>query len=250
MAAAALRAVPSRSVSRTPEREALAAAIAERDEARRTYNAALKADQPAYEAIVDARGAVDAAAEHVAAAGGVAADQMIERALGNTTDAPLTIVEARRAHDTAKSVHEAARAAHTALRARIEELEGQLPKLEARVEQAAKAVMAAESADHARATLAQVERLHNELTARSVELEWHIRSGALPRAAAGQTFFTSIETMAVVDASVRHEYRHWGQPSAAWPRLREQVRAGNWTPWEAALAALKADAGAALPTGA
>ena len=228
----------------TPERAALADAIAAHVDLQAQRAATSVATQTASETIWDARRRVDAAPELVERAKANVAQHLADVARGTAGMPPQTIREARNAVTDAQDDLDVAEASRDALRAEMERLDGQAYFIKDAVEKAALAVIAAEMADATRTLAADLVRLQGEMYATGQVLVWLTRTAkALPVGETpGGTFGR------VADDTIRHAINRLQTPPAQWDGHMPATAMGDAAePWRAALAALQADATAPLP---
>ena len=242
----ALRAKPARAgdtLPPSPERAALAAAIAVHVDLQARRAATSAAMQTADSAIWDARRRLDAAPELVERAKANAAQHLADVARGVPGMPPQSIREARNAVTDAENDLDAAKAARDALRAQMEELDGHAYLVKGAVERAALAVIGAEAADAARAMAADLVRLQREMLATGQAVEWLIRTAkALPIGEKPGGMFGR-----AVDDATRYAISRLHTNPDSWDTSRPRTMGDGAAPWVAAFAALQVDATAPLP---
>ncbi len=229
----------------TPERTALAHAIAAHAAAVATVAATDEAGNRASQAVWDAQAAVTAAHEGIGEARDATVQHMIATAGGDTGPAPRTERQARDALADAETALDAARSARDALKGRLPDAERDRDTAARRRTEAARAVIASEAADHAAALVREVEGLQREATAKGAALRWLAKVGTLP--AAPTTFMGVQPTDRGARAALqRHEQTlQTGDPDG----FTAAAATSGSGAWDAALAALERDAAAALPLG-
>jgi hypothetical protein len=222
----------------TPERAALAHAIARAADADVRKAALVKARATADEEVRLARRAVDAAGEAVEAAPSNAARHLTDTALGTAGAAPQTIREARAAAIEAADHLDSCLAAREALGSEQAAGNNGLPAL--LVTDAAVAVVKAEVAGRAAAMAAEVAELQRRLVVRGSALEWLSNKGVLPPGARG------------AEDPIRDTVRRMEVSPQQWANGTIRYATSVFEPtgrlaWEAAFEQLLRDANAPLP---
>lgn len=154
----------------TPERAALAHAIAGHAAAVAHVAATDEAGNRASQAVWDAQAAVTAAHEGIGEARDATVQHMIATAGGDPGPAPRTEPQARDALADAEAALDAARSARDALKGRLPDAERDRDTAARRRTEAARAVIASEAADHAAALVLEVEGLQREAVAKGAAL--------------------------------------------------------------------------------
>ena len=226
---------------RSPEREALAAAIADHASHLKGRDAAIRAEASADGAVYAARRAVNAAETGIEAAVAAAARHVHDQALGIAGDAPVTVRAARERLVDAEDALAAATGAHEALRADLARFDASLTGI--RLKAAVTAVLQREGAVAARAVADHVARLECELVAAGQALEFLIGAKAYPVSdEIGHKFGKP------ADPAIRSAQMRLTSPPLSWRDLLGKQDGAHQ--WRAALAALETNAGALLPAAA
>jgi hypothetical protein len=224
----------------SPERQALAAAIQERDEAQRALDAVESAagswESPAQQAVRRAREALDVAPEAIEKAKEDAATFLVDQASGGTMPAPITIAAAHAAAQLARDELAAAESAFETLQARIRPAQLVLDGKELKVQAAAAAVLRA--SPEVTVVLDEVERAVNALWQHGAVLQalWRVNGLDATKVVSG----TNIENSRAI--TLYHRLLNF--PSQ-WQGLPPVPAVGAW---DAALKALHRDATAPLPS--
>ena len=198
---------------RSPEREALAEAIARHNELTRRLTAIDAASTTAWTAHKAATAAVAAATAGVEKAKSDAGRHLTAVALGEAGEAPVTVKAARLAVQDAQDALDAAQSAREALAGQRKEIENLLVVSRLRLDTSVAAVIAADPATHA--LIGRFKEQLRDLTDMRRALEF-------------------------IEAKLPPDLRSW-RSAEPWPEL-----AGD-APWREALAALLQDADAPLP---
>jgi predicted RNase H-like nuclease (RuvC/YqgF family) len=217
--------MPKPAPPRTPEREALAAAIARHNNAVREFDATERAlretkariyhDDNAAEAVEKAKAAVESAKVN-------AAKHMTESLLGKAGEAPVSIQEARRALQNAEDELEALQAVKATLQARFTACESELDWAKRHLRDRVRDVVCSEPG--IRNLLTKFEAAKKDLEQRHLDLRWFSRQFMIP-----------------------DEYKNWdleGIRHEPQPDALSDLTA----PWAAAIERLAIDADAPLPT--
>lgn len=230
----------------TPERAALAHAIAAHAAAVATVAATDDAGNRASQAVWDAQSAVTEAMEGLPAARDAMVNHLVAAAGGDDGPAPRTEREARAALADAEAALDAARAARDALKGRLPGAERERDWASMDRTKAARAVIAAEAAGYAVALAGEVEALQRQSLAKGAALGWLVKAGALP--VVTDTMFMNGRPAdpAIRDTAFRHEQTMAVHSSGGWNSIAAAV--GN-SPWDDALATLERNAAAPLPLG-
>ncbi len=228
----------------TPERAALAHAIAAHAAAVAHVAATDAAAQRASEAVWDAQASITKAGEAIGEAREATLQHLIAAAGGGTGAAPHTEREARADLADAEAALDAARAARDALKGRLPEAEADRDQAARKRTTAARAVIAAEAAGHAAALAGEVEALQRQSLVKGAALIWLVKVGALP-VITDTTFMNGRPADPVIRAT---EFRHIQtlevHSTDGWNNI---AAAAGDVPWDAALADLERDAAAPLP---
>ena len=162
--------VASQISSRSPERQALAAAIEASAQLSVEIEAIEGAHEGATQSVYAARHAVEDAEKAIEDAKTNAADFLTKKLLGTAGAAPLTIKQARAALQDAEDELVAAQAAREALRQKLSAMEKRPSFAESKIKECALAVIAAEApiADF----VARYERANCEFTDAARILQW------------------------------------------------------------------------------
>ena len=204
-----------RTTSRSPQREALAEAVARHTTAARLVPAIKGEFAAADEAVYDAQDAVERTSPAVAEAQANAGRHRVAVALGAAGPAPQSVSDARAAAQEALDAHAAALAARAALDEQHAAAAGDLQLARLVLERRVREVIAAEA--NIERLVADFVALHRELVGRRRVLEWLDLQDAVPRGTAWRS-------------------------EDGWPDLPGAA------PWKAAAAALETDPDAPLPT--
>lgn len=225
----------------SPERSALADAIAAQVDHQAQRAATSTAISTASAALREAWRRLDAAPELVARAKANVAQHLVDVARGVPGMPPQTIREARNAVTDAEDDLNVAKASREALEAELERLDGRTYLFKAAVEKAARAVLHAEAEATACALAAELAAMQRAMVALGETVEWLAGAGAFTVSERSGGSYGRPDDEAIRMALYRlHSPMHsWNglalaQPSAA---------AG----WIAAFAALQVDATAPLP---
>ena len=222
--------------SASPERTALAAAIAE-EEARQAEEIALRdAQATSLAAVIAARKAVQAATDALDAAKQQAAESLLNAPSGEQRPSPVAAARARLT-DTEDGL-EAALAARATVEERAQAAARGRPFAGDRVRRAAMAVIRAEGKDYAAVVAAEVAELQAKLAARGATLDWLVEAGIFPTDST-----PGPGANRVLDRTIETTLFRLGSPPNSWRGI-----AVDASEWEAALTALMADATALLPT--
>ena len=229
-------------VAPSPERERLASAIAAKraDDAQR---AALKqAYSEAERRVFRQRDVGEAAAAALEQAKSGQAAHLIAEASGRSEPAPVSIRAARAALTDAEDELAGFEAARAVLKDNLADAAQRPEYATTRVRAAALAVIRAEGQATARALVDEVEQLQQQLIRRGEALRWLAREArAFPL---GDR--PGIDFDQVLDPRVAAVLKRAENLSRAWSNLWPDQAAGR-APWLDTLAALEADAAAALP---
>lgn len=225
----------------SPERTALAEAIASVTELRAQLDATHKALDTAQPVVWAANDALDAAPELVERAKANAAIYLQQQARGLAPEPPQTIREARNLVADAQDALDAARAAVTALQAERASLQSRLPMAEEAVRRAARRVLHAEAEASACAMAAELATMQRAMVALGNTVEWLAGAGA----------FAVVEQHGgsygkPADEVIRMALYRLQSPPYSWNGLA-LAQPGATAGWVAAFAALQADATAPLP---
>ena len=199
--------------SRSPQRQALAEALARRNSLDAQLTALLKAKEQAWRNVLAAERAIAAAEANIETAKIAAAKHITDAALGRAGPAPISMRDARAAVQDAKDEHEARVAACDGLKAQIEKVEQSRSLLNLAVDDALRAVIANDPVVHG--LLQRWAALQRESA--DVRAALHSLSGLLPKEASG------------------------------WDAIRNYPDLHLEAQWAAALNALRADPDAPLP---
>jgi hypothetical protein len=226
--------------SLSPERQALADAIAERDATKAEFEAVQRAaggwDSPARQAVRQAEAALEEATAAIEKALQNAATYLVEQASGAGTPPAVTIADARRDEQTARDNLAAAESALATLKARIGPAEDALGWKEMKVRDAVEAVLKA--APETEAVLVEVENAMRVLWQHGAVLQAIHRAGALD--------LRNVETPGRSDLSRANRlHGRMHQPPMYWPDFPPAGAVGLWN---AAVKALHTDASTVLPT--
>lgn len=228
----------------TPERAALAHAIAAHAAAIANVTATDEAGQRASEAVWTAQAAVTAAQEAVNEAREATTRHLVAVAGGDAGPVPRTVRQARADLAEAEAALEDARIARDALKGRLPDAEAARDRAARVRSDAARGVIAAEAAGHAAALAGEVGELQAAALRKGAALAWLTNVGAIPvvkqfGAAFGKPADPRIR--AIVgrheEALQEYSYEGWNQTTAA----------GGAVVWDDALAVLERDANAPLP---
>ena len=231
----------------TPERVALAHAIAGHAAAIAHVVATDEAGNRASQAVWDAQAAVTAAHEGVGEARDASVQHMIAAAGGDTGPAPRTERQARDALADAEAALDAARSARDALKGRLPDAERERDIAARRRTEAARAVIAAETADHAAALAVEVESLQRNALAKGAALARLAKARAVETVQQPGMEYGRPADPAIRAALYRHDLvMQFAVTPDGWHHASAQAGAA---PWDAALAALERDAAAVLPLG-
>jgi chromosome segregation ATPase len=206
---------------RSPEREALAAAIERRNNAVRGLDATQKALSDMQTRRTDARAAVDKAKADVETAKTETAAHLTATALGQVVDAPLTIKEARGGLQEAEDAFETVQSTIATLETNIKAWNEDLYWAKDKLEKAPKAVVHSEPA--IRSLVAKFEAVKSELERRRFDLLWLSRKDLIPA-----------------------DLVNWGLDRLQHIPLADALPDGT-APWKAALDELAVNSGAPLP---
>ena len=225
----------------SPERVALAEAIAAHVDHQAQRAATSAAISTASDTVWNARRRLDAAPELIERAKANVAQHMADTARGVAGTPPQSLREARNAVADAEDDLDAAKAAQDALRVQMEELDGRAYHFQNAVGRAARAVLHAEAEATACALAAELRRMQQEMIALGDTVEWLAGAGAFTvvEQHGGSYGKPADEAIRTVLNRLQSAPRSWtglaiAQPSAA-------------ALWTAAFAALQADATAPLP---
>jgi DNA repair exonuclease SbcCD ATPase subunit len=199
---------------RSPERDALAAAIERHSAAARLISAIEAAQPAAKEAVYAAQDAAEAASATIAEAQANAALHLASVALGTAGAAPLSVKDARAAAQDAQDAYDAARAARAALEEQHRAATGELQTARYQIESRIRDVIKSEA--NIEKLLADFVATHRELVSRRRALEWLDFRNAVPKGIAWRS-------------------------EGSWPDLP------GATTWKSAATALEADPDAPLP---
>lgn len=223
----------------SPEREALAGAIATHRAHVATRDAVTAMSSAATSGIPLARRAVSLAEDGVLEAQAAAGQYLISQAKGEALEAPRTVRQARDALTDALDNLAAAEAAQAAAQS---ELQGMSVSMsDTYVSRAAVAVLQADGAAAAKAVVAEVARLQNELVRHGQLLQFLIKTGAFPASDQIGMYYGQ-----PADEDVRLVHERLNSPPSTWRAIAERTDAA--APWRAALEALEADATTPLPS--
>ena len=230
----------------TPERAALAHAIAAHAAAVANVQATNDAGERASYAVYDAQAVVATALEGVNEAREATVHHLIAVAGGDTGPAPRTERQARDALADAEAALDAARAARDALKGRLPGAEQARDRAARNRTDAARAVIAAETADHAAALAAEVEALQRDALRKGAALRWLVNAGAVPLVQ--QVGF--MHGKAADDATRAAVFWHEMALQIHMPDgLHNAAAESGVAAWKEVLAALERDAAASLPLG-
>ena len=228
----------------TPERAALAYAIAAHAAAVANVQATNDAGERASYAVYDAQAVVATALEGVNEAREATVHHLIAVAGGDTGPAPRTERQARDALADAEAALDAARAARDALKGRLPGAEQARDRAARNRSEAARAVIAAEAAGYAAALAEEVEKLQAAALRKGAALAWLTNIGAFPVVKQVGPVFGKPADPRIRAIVGRHEealqeysYEDWNRKTAA----------GAAVVWNDALAVLERDANAPLP---
>lgn len=227
--------------AQSPERIALAEAIAAHAENEREYAALYAAaawDGPACGAVRDAETEFEAAREAVERAKQDAVDTHVATSLGTAAPVAMTIKAARAAVVDAEDTLSAAKSARDALKLRLEEAEKYRHYPAERVTAAAQAVLATSPAIDAVVT--DIARLQRELFDMAAQFHWLVRQKMISceRIKTG-TYDSEMPLAEIVRSRLN-------SPPHTWHALAAEVAGARL--WEDALSQLMRDAAAPLPT--
>ncbi len=228
----------------TPERAALAHAIAAHAAAVAKVAATEDAGTCASHAVWAAQTAVTTAQEGVSEARDATVQHLIDVASGGTGPAPRTERQARDAVADAEAALDAARAARDALKGRLPEAQADRDRTARKRTDAARAVIAAETTGYAAALVGEVEALQRRSMAQGAALRWLVSAGAVPVVTAVGFIHGQAADDATRAAVMRHELTSLVQTPDGWHRTA--AAAGDMR-WDKALADLERDAAAPLP---
>ncbi len=240
----AKRPVPDVTGYPTPERAALAHAIAAHAAAAAHVKATDDAGTRASNAVWDAQAAVTAAQEAVSEARDVMVQHMIAVVGGGTDPASRTERDAQDAVLAAEGVLDAARTARDALKGRLPDAERERDDAARRRTEAARAVIVAETAGHAAVLVGEVEALQRQSLAKGAALRWLVQAGAVPVITAIGFTHGQAADDAIRAAVFRHDVTLQVHAADCWHGTA--TTAGD-APWKAALADLERDAATPLP---
>lgn len=228
----------------TPERAALAYAIAAHAAAVAHVNATDDASTRATSAVWDAQAALTAAQASVIEARDATVQHLIEVASGGTGLAPRTERQARDAVADAEAALDAARATRDALKGRLPDAEADRDRTARKRTDAARAVIAAEAAGHATALAVEVEALQRQSLAQGAALRWLVSAGAVPVITAIGFIHGQAADDVTRAAVMRHDMTLLIHTPDGWHRT---AAAAGDVRWDAALTDLERDAAAPLP---
>jgi hypothetical protein len=230
---------PTPAAFASPERAALAHAIAAAADAGARKAALERASQNANSDVMRAIGLAEAAEAALAEAQGNTIRHVVDKALGTAGAAPVTIREARAAVIEAQDHLEESRGIRAALKAELDAGDNGLTAL--RVTDAARAVVRVEMQQRAVALAGRVAKMQREIVAAGSGLEWLSRAGVFPE-----------RNGAPADENIRHTVSRMELAPNQWVLGTIRYAAAFAEPtgalaWEAAFEALKRDAATALP---
>ncbi|NPD68924.1 hypothetical protein HN018_02860 [Lichenicola cladoniae] len=223
----------------SPERAALAEAIANHRAHAATREAVANMASSATSGIALARRAVSLAEDGVLEAQAAAGRFLIATAKGEASEAPRTV---RQARDDLTDALDNLAAAEVAQAAAQTELEGLSDYMSTtNLKRAAVAVLQADGASAALAVAAEVGRLQQELSRHGQLLNFLVATGA----------FAVSDRVGMyhgqpADEAVRIAHERLNSPPSSWRALTDRTDAA--APWRAALEALEGDATAPLPS--
>jgi hypothetical protein len=187
----------------SPERAALAHAIAAAADAGARRAALERASQNANSDVLKAIGLCEAAEAALAEAQTNTIKHVVDKALGTARAAPVTIREARAAVIEAQDHLEECRGIRAALKTELDVDNNGLAVL--RVNDCAKAVIRSEMQQRAVALAGQVAELQRQLVAAGSGLEWLCRAGVFPERNGAPT-----------DVSIRYAVQRMEQAPRQW----------------------------------
>ena len=228
----------------SPERQALASLIVEREELQKRERVLSTAKAAADRAVWAASGEVDAAKAALQETGEQAIARLLAEAAGEAQDGPSAAAAARLRVSEAEMALVDARLARDALEERLRQPGGS-GFGDMRLRDAALAVVAAEAGPHARGLVERVSELRRDLARASREFRWLAQHGALPvEREPGDRFGKPVDdTARTLLWRTDPQYVNRDDDLNA-PALRADG------PWIAALDALQLDAAAPLPVSA
>jgi hypothetical protein len=222
----------------SPQRAALAHAIAAAADAAARRVALERVSQAANSDVLKAIGAVEAAETTLAEAQANTAKHMVDKALGTAGVPPLTVREARAAVIAAQDHLDECRQTRAALNLELDKSDNSWSS--SRVADAAYQVIMAEARQRAVALAAEVAALQQKLVARGSALEWLHRNGAFPKIERGETDHVGGIVQRMESAPSR-----WTMPTQ--PGVAPFAQPVGANAWAEAFEALKRDAAAQLP---
>jgi hypothetical protein len=223
----------------SPERAALAHAIAAAADADARKGALAQAAQAANSDVMRAIGLAEAAEAALAEAQGNTIRHVVDKALGTAGAAPVTIREARAAVIEAQDHLEECRGIRAALKAEMDADNTGLSAL--RVNDAAKAVIRSEMRERAVALAGRVAEMQRQLVAAGSGLEWLSRAGVFPErngAPAADDIRYTVSRMELAP-------RGWAIGTLRYPESFAMPTGA--LAWQAAFEALRHDPNAQLP---
>jgi DNA repair ATPase RecN len=206
---------------RTPEREALGAAIERRNNAVRSRDATAKALSDMQTRRVDAQATVDKAKAAVETAKTDAAAHLTATALGQAVDAPMMIKAARAALLEAEDAFETIQSTIATLEANIKAWNEDLHWAKEKLARALKDVVKSEP--EIRRLVEKFKALKREIEQRRLDLAWLWRQGVIP-----------------------DDLRNYDAIRSVTMPLDDELSDGT-APWKAALDELAVNSGAPLP---
>ena len=226
----------------TPEREALAHAIAAHAEAVATASGMARAIHNADQAVYAARDAVGRAEAAVNESRDVLVAHLVVTASGGISAAPRSVREARDALDDAKGALDAARGARDALQGRLPDAQGRVRMKATLLSDAAHAVIASEAAGHAAALGEDVQAVQVEAIRKGAALAWLSKVGALP-------MVQQSTGRVLADPAMRRavSWQEQTQRASTLDGWQQAAATAGALAWDEALAALQRDAAAPLP---
>lgn len=225
----------------SPERAALADAVARFKGAEARRNAVLKAEETAIRAVWEARTVMEGAEAAVTAAREEAVRQTVARLMGEDVAEASPVTRASQVAQDARVRHEDAIAARDILNARRGEDDRAVQSAAMGLDSCVGAVIAAEAAPRAAALAAEVIALQRELAAKSNELFWLVDHRAFPQAEG----YTGIAARPADNELRQALIRLHEAPVTAWTDLLP--RPAPSVVWSAARDALRLDPAAPLP---
>ena len=227
----------SQVATRSPEREALAAAIAHRAEMQVEQTKLATAAAGAESRVHAARAAVESATENLKTAKAAAIDYEIAAATGVASDAPPTIDAARQRIVSAEDALEVARSTRDALKERLAAYRMSLSTATDRVTRTAREIL--RQSPSVAAALEAAEASQRKMVDANAALFWLVSEGVA-------------DGVSAESSRLLARFRYLTKPGLGmnpeiWAVLVRDSSIPGGTPWQAALTALCADADAPLP---